>query len=96
MNRFACPHCFADMQARLTKLEQSMNMSGMPFETEPEDILFTIRMALMSYRTSPKSERNEHTRRFQAEAIVERLERAGYRIVQTGEDRGVKSSNIGG
>lgn len=70
--------------------------SAMPFETELEDILFTIRMALMSCRTSPKPERNEHTRRFQAEAVVEHLERAGYRIVKTGEDRGVKPSNIGG
>jgi hypothetical protein len=57
----------------------------MPFDTELEDILFTIRMALMSCRTSPKRERNAHTRRFQAEAIVERLEHAGYRIVKTND-----------
>jgi hypothetical protein len=69
---------------------------AMPFETELEDILFTIRMALMSCRTSPKPEHNEHIRNIQAPAVVERLERAGYRIVKTEEDRGVKPSNIGG
>lgn len=68
----------------------------MPFETELEDILFTIKMALLSCRITPKPERYDHVRTAQAEAIVERIERAGYRIVSTGEDRGVKPSNIGG
>ena len=67
----------------------------MPFENERDDILFTIRMGLMHCRTSPKSERNERVRRMQAEAILNHLERCGYRIVKTDEDRGVRPSNIG-
>ena len=54
----------------------------MPFETERDDILFTIRMGLM-HRTSPKSERNERVQRIQAEAVLTYLERCGYRIVKT-------------
>jgi hypothetical protein len=68
----------------------------MPFETELEDILFTIRIALMSCRISPKPERRDHVRAAQAEAVVEHLRRSGYRIVKTDEDCGVKPSNIGG
>lgn len=72
-----------------------MNMALMPFETELEDILFTIKMALMSCPISPKPERRDHVRKTQAQAVVEHLERAGYRIVSAGEDRGVQPSNIG-
>ena len=68
----------------------------MPFETELEHILFTIKMALLSCRITPKPERYDHVRNAQAKAIVENLERAGYRIVSTGEDRGVRPWNIGG
>ena len=67
----------------------------MPFETERDAILFTIRMGLMHCRTSPKSERNERVRRMQAEAVLAELERVGYRIMRTDEDRGIKPSNIG-
>ncbi len=67
----------------------------MPFENERDDILFTIRMGLMYCRTSPKAERNERVQRVQAEATLSHLERCGYRIVKTDEDRGVKPSNIG-
>jgi hypothetical protein len=67
----------------------------MPFESERDDILFTIRMGLMHCRTSPKSERNERVQTMQAEAVLTHLERCGYRIVKTDEDRGVKPSNIG-
>ena len=66
----------------------------MPFESERDDILFTIRMGLMHCRTSPKSERNERIQRRQAEAVLAELERVGYRIIRT-DDRGVKPSNIG-
>ena len=31
----------------------------------------------------------------QAEAILDQLERCGYRIVKTDEDRGVRPSNVG-
>ena len=68
----------------------------MPFENERVEILFTIRMALMHCRTSPKAERHEHVRRVQADAVLTQLERCGYRIVQTGEGRGIRPSNIGG
>jgi len=68
----------------------------MPFETEQEAILFNIKMALLSCRITPKPERYDHVRTAQAEAIIESLERAGYRIVKTGEDRGVRPLNIGG
>ena len=67
----------------------------MPFESEPDDILFTIRMGLMHCRSSPKSERNERVQRIQAEAVLAELERVGYRIMRTDADRGVKPSNIG-
>ena len=67
----------------------------MPFENERDDILFAIRMGLMRCRTSPKSERNERVQRIQAEAVLSHLERCGYRIVKTDEDRGVRPSNIG-
>ena len=67
----------------------------MPFENERDDILFTIRMGLMHCRTSPKSERNEHVQRIQAEAVLTHLERCGYRIVKTDGDREVRPSNIG-
>ncbi len=67
----------------------------MPFESERDDILFTIRMGLMHRRTSPKRERNERVQRVQAEAVLTHLERCGYRIVKTDEDRGVRPSNIG-
>ena len=65
----------------------------MPFETERDAILFTIRMGLMHCRTSPKPERNERVQRTQAEAVLPELERVGY--LRTDEDRGVKPSNIG-
>jgi hypothetical protein len=73
-----------------------MNMSFIPFETELEDILFTIKMALLSCRISPKPERQDYIRQEQAERILEDLERSGYRIVKIDKDRGVKPSNIGG
>ena len=56
----------------------------MPFETERDAILFTIRMGLMHCRTSPKPERNERVQRIQAEAVLSHLERCGYRIVFNG------------
>jgi hypothetical protein len=67
----------------------------MPFENERDDILFTIRMGLMHCRTSPKSERNERVQPMQAKAVLRHLERCGYRIVKTDEDRGVRPWNIG-
>jgi hypothetical protein len=67
----------------------------MPFENERDDILFTIRMGLMHCRKSPKPERNERVRIIKAEAVLTHLERCGYRIVKTDEDRGVRPSNIG-
>ena len=67
----------------------------MPFENERDAILFTIRVGLMHCRTSPKSERNERVQRIQAEAVLAELERVGYRIMRTDEDRGVRPSNIG-
>ena len=60
-----------------------------------DDIFFCIRMGLMHCRVSPKPERNERVRRIQAEVILEHLERCGYRVVQTDEDRGLKPSNVG-
>ena len=76
-----------------TQQEQKNEHGSMPFETERDAILFTIR--LMHCRTSPKSERNERVQTIQAEAVLSHLERCGYRIVKTDEDRGVKPSNIG-
>ena len=68
----------------------------MPFDSERDEIIFTIKMALMSCRITPKPERYDHVRNAQAERILEDLERSGYRIVKTGEDRGVRPWNIGG
>ncbi len=67
----------------------------MPFDDPRQDIIFTLRMALMHCRVSPKPERHDHIRHIQAEAILQHLERAGYRIVRTDESREVKPSNIG-
>ncbi len=67
----------------------------MPFETERDEIIFTVKMALMSCRISPKPERRDHIRQAQAERILEHLERCGYRVTRTDEDRGQKPSNIG-
>jgi hypothetical protein len=75
--------------------EQSQNISGMPFDDPREDILFCIRMGLMHCRVSPKPERNERIRRVQAEAVLDHLERYGYRVVKAEEDCGQQPSNIG-
>ena len=80
---------------RLDTMRTKDEHSRMPFENERDDILFTIRMGLMHCRTSPKSERDERVQRIQAEAVLTQLERCGYRIVKTDEDRGVRPSNIG-
>jgi len=80
---------------RLDTLRTKDEHGHMPFETERDDILFTIRMGLMHCRTSPKPERNERVQRIQAETVLTYLERCGYRIVKTDEDCGVRPSNIG-
>jgi hypothetical protein len=80
---------------RLTFRERTKNMAGMPFDDPRVDILFCIRMGLMHCRTSPKPERNERVRRVQAEAMLDHLERCGYRVVKIEEDSDVKPSNIG-
>ena len=67
----------------------------MPFESERADLIFTIQMGVMHCRTSPKPERNERVRRVQAEAVLEHLQRCGYRVVKVDKDRGQQPSNIG-
>ena len=42
-----------------------------------------------------ENERNGPVRRVQAEEVLAHLVRCGHRIVKTGEDRGVRPSNIG-
>jgi hypothetical protein len=67
----------------------------MPFENERAELLFCMEMALMHCRTGPKAERNEFTRTIQAKAIVDHLERCGWRIVKDDRDTGLQPSNIG-
>jgi hypothetical protein len=67
----------------------------MPFETEREDLIFTIRMALMKCRTSPRPERNEFVQTWQARTIVEHLERCGWKITEKDRDTVVKPTTIG-
>ena len=65
----------------------------MPFEDPREDILFCI--GLMHCRIGPKPERKERIRRVQAEAVLDHLERCGYRVVKIEEDRGQQPPNVG-
>jgi hypothetical protein len=67
----------------------------MAFENELDALLFAIEQALRSCRVSPKPERNEFIRRFQAKAIVEHLARCGWRIVKEERDTGQQPTNIG-
>jgi hypothetical protein len=67
----------------------------MAFESEHEELLFCIEMALRHCRTSQKVERNEFTRRIQAKAIVEHLTGCGWKIVRDERDTGQQPSNIG-
>ena len=67
----------------------------MPFENELDALLFAIEQALRACRVSPKPERNEFIRRIQAKAIVEHLERCGWRIVKQDRDTEVKPTIIG-
>ena len=80
---------------RLDTIGTNSEHSRMPFESERDNILFTIRMGLMHCRISPKPERNERVQRIQAEAVLAELERVGYRIIRMDEDRGVRPSNTG-
>jgi hypothetical protein len=68
----------------------------MPFESERDELLFCVKMALMHCgKVILKPERNEEMRGIQAKAIVEHLERSGWRIVKDGHDANVRPSNIG-
>jgi hypothetical protein len=47
----------------------------MPFESEHAELIFDLKMALMSCRVSPKPERHDRVRSIQAEHIIEHLRR---------------------
>jgi hypothetical protein len=70
----------------------------MPLDTERDDLLFDMRMALMYClycRAGPKDERNERVRKVQAQAILDHLIRCGWTITRGDRNTDIKPSNIG-
>jgi|GEM_PF-4662666 len=66
----------------------------MSFESEEAAIRFTIEMALLSVKFSPKPERNGHVRKAQTDAILVALRRSGYDVVKVRQAQELGPSSI--